>query len=226
MGYIDIHTHRNNSDPNVKSIVNFIVPNSSSELEEFENSDFPANCSIGIHPWYSNDYIIKSQLPILRSILKRQSVFAIGECGLDRIKGPDLSFQEEIFIKQIRLAEEFKKPLIIHSVRCSSELLSIKKIIRPKIPMIIHGFNGSLQIANSLIDKGYFLSFGKHLMSENSKLEEVFQAIDLSRCFLETDDNEYQIAEIYEKAAKISKIEVDELKKSLLTNFIELSIYE
>lgn len=226
MEYIDIHTHKNNSQSSVTSVLNFYVPDETTDLEEFENLIFPNRCSIGIHPWFTNSEIFSSQLNVLRNILKSQKVFAIGECGLDRLKGPDLRLQEEIFLKQIRLAEEFNKPVIIHSVRCYSEMLSIKKIIKPKVPMIIHGFTGNLQMAKSLIEKGYYLSFGKYLMEENSNMHEVLQAIDLTRCFLETDDNVYQISDIYQKAAKVLEIEIEDLKNKLQTNFIELSIYE
>ncbi|MDZ7934269.1 MAG: TatD family hydrolase [Emticicia sp.] len=105
-----------------------------------------------------------------------------------RLKGSPLPLQEEIFIKQIRIAEEVKKPIIIHCVKCFNELISIKKIIRPKVPMIVHGFNNNLTIAQMLLERGFYISLGAAILQENSNAAQLLTQIPLEKLFLETDD--------------------------------------
>jgi TatD DNase family protein len=222
--FIDIHTHKYNSD--VLAIQNYYIPVDESDFQNFLELKFETNSSIGIHPWYTNEEVFEKQLQLLRLILKNNRVFAIGECGLDRLKGPTLSLQEKIFINQIRISEEFRKPIIIHSVRSYSELLSIKKIVNPKVKMIIHGFNGGLEMAEKLCNRGFYLSFGASFLQNQSKLEEVLKSIDISKVFFETDTSEVNIKDLYTKAASILEIEIEDLKNSIKNNYLELSIYE
>ena len=143
---IDIHTHSTEKSENVKKHFNVIVK--LSEHENAESDDLTAYdyLSVGIHPWYIEADRIKEQYELLESYLGLAQVRFLGEIGLDKIKGPDFKIQQEVFIKQIRLAERFKKPVIIHCVRAFNELLGIQKLIKPKVPMIIHGFNKKKEV--------------------------------------------------------------------------------
>ncbi len=56
-----------------------------------------------------------------------QNCFAIGECGLDSLVPIDQKIQEDVFVKQINIANEVKKPIIVHCVRKFYEVISFKK---------------------------------------------------------------------------------------------------
>ncbi len=92
--------------------------------------------SAGIHP---NDAgrNIPNQFDWLEEISKHKNCVAIGECGLDGIIDVNDSIQEDVFYRQIELANERNKPLIIHCVRRFSQLIPLKK--KAKVPMIVHG---------------------------------------------------------------------------------------
>lgn len=224
--FLDFHTHRIQNNSNIQSILNFIIPEKDDDIEGFSFEDFPTSqwISAGIHPWYISKNYSNIQLDILKEVAKNQSVKLIGECGLDRTKGVSLHLQEEVFIKQIRIAEELKKPLVIHCVRCFSELLSIKKVVRPKVPMVIHGFNSSLEIAKQLIEKGFYFSLGSAVLTENSNAQALLKVIPIEKLFLETDDSETQIEEIYDFTSKSTNIDIQELTELIKENYYEICL--
>ena len=85
-------------------------------------------------------------------------------------------------------------------------------------PMIIHGFSKNEQVAKSLLNNGFYLSFGKYLL-RNPDLEKVFTFAPENQILLETDTIEESIYQVYEKAASIKGISVEEMKTIVFTNF-------
>ncbi|WP_064196926.1 MULTISPECIES: TatD family hydrolase [Emticicia] len=220
---INIHTHQTDKQANEQIIYNLIIPASEEELEVFPSDETPNTwLSTGIHPWYINESNHKSQIEKLRQLANYKDIKLIGECGLDRLKGCTLPLQEEIFIKQIRVAEDVKKPLIIHCVKCFNELVSIKKIVRPKVPMIIHGFNNNFHIAQAVLERGFYLSLGSAILNDNSNAAHLLPNIPIEKLFLETDDKDVSIQEIYEKASFILKMPLDKLEDAIFANYSEI----
>lgn len=220
---INIHTHNPEKQDNQQIIYNLIIPETDEALETFPDETVPNTwLSAGIHPWYINEISQKSQLEKLRQLAQYQDIKLIGECGLDRLKGSPLPLQEEVFIKQIRIAEEVKKPLIIHCVKCFNELISIKKIVRPKVPMILHGFNNNFHIAQAILERGFYISLGTAILNDNSNAAHLLSKIPLEKLFLETDDKDTSISEIYEKASFILKMPIDKLIDTIFANYLEI----
>jgi TatD DNase family protein len=219
---LNLHTHLLKKQADEQIIFNEIIPDSEESLENFEIQKTGSWLSAGIHPWYINEKLYNLQLKKLETIAKESSIKFIGECGLDRLKGAPLPMQEEIFIKQIRIAEDLKKPVIIHCVKCYNELLSIKKIVRPRVPMVVHGFNTKIEIARQLLDKGFYLSLGGAVLQEGSNAMKVLQEIPMERLFLETDDKDISIIDIYKKVAEVKSLALEELEKLIFDNYLGL----
>jgi TatD DNase family protein len=220
--FLDIHTHSLSSDANIKKIINLdITANTLSEdLEHFFGEN--ESVSVGIHPWSVSEEMLFEQIEVLEFLAGDARVKAIGEIGLDKLKGPDLKLQEEVFLKQIRIAETVRKPIIIHCVKSFNELIAIKKVVRPKVPMIIHGFNRKVDLAKELTQKGFFLSFGKALL-ESDLVKEALGNVPLNQVFLETDDDKNLIvSEVYTEASKVLEINIEELKDKIYQNYLEL----
>ena len=209
--YINIHTHNFSSQSNVRSI-------RSIQPEEQLLDSQTMYYSVGIHPWTIKSVNIPSALNKMRNRASYKSVLAIGEIGLDRMTETPLSIQKEIFFKQLQIADQFNKPVIIHCVKCYSEIISIRKKTNTKLPWIIHGFVKNLQIAEDLIELGCYISFGKALLI-NENLQHIFKTLPAKKIFLETDDSDTNIEELYKKAAMIKNLEIEDLKKELLSNF-------
>jgi TatD DNase family protein len=212
--YIDIHTHNNRQQKNVLSIRNYILG-----VDTVQSGHL---YSLGVHPWYLQVPVDNIEKIFSDTVLDRNFV-AVGECGMDLLpemieKYPPIR-QETIFVKQLYWAEKNQKPVIIHCVRCYDILLRLNKQIYHQNDWIIHGFSKQKTLALQLIQAGFFLSFGANLF-RNEKNRQALKAVPLSRLFLETDEqNEYDIIEIYQKAAEIKEISVCELQKQILNNY-------
>jgi TatD DNase family protein len=126
-----------------------------------------------------------------------------------------MSEQIELFQKQIQLAETLQKPLIIHCVKAYHLLLQLPS---PKVPAILHGFNKGPKLAQQLLEKGYFLSFGKALLHPHSSAAQTLATLS-GPFFLETDDAPDTIESIYHAAASLRKLSVDELKACIFANW-------
>jgi TatD DNase family protein len=198
--YINIHTHT--SSPIHKSIVSL--------YEKFEQSKLPGYYSIGLHPLY----LQHAQFDEVKQWAVYERVLAIGECGLDKLSSFPLALQQQEFYKQVLLANELKKPLIIHCVRAFEEVLAVLK--HAEVPVVFHGFNKSKELAKQLLDKGYYLSLGNVLIQERSA--ELVAVIPVTQLFLETDMAEADIETVYQQAANAYNVELNSLSLQLQKN--------
>jgi TatD DNase family protein len=147
---------------------------------------------------------------------------AIGECGIDRVCGGDIEIQKDVFIKQIEISEQYNKPMIIHVVRSHSDILSIRKETKAKMPWIIHGFQGNEQIVTQYLRHNIYLSLGDVLFKNESRAAELLKFIPSERLFLETDDSDRSIAEVYEKASVLSGRSLDDMRSDIFNNFVKI----
>jgi TatD DNase family protein len=160
--------------------------------------------SAGLHPWYIGvDW--EEQLRILGEIAGKKRVMLIGEAGLDKLCKTDFALQQTVFLRQIELAEEVQKPLIIHCVKAWPELIAIRKKVLPSVPWIIHGFRGKPELARQLLELDFYLSYGEKFNAESVRIT------PLDRLCTETDESRLSIEEICFRIAEVKGISVEEL---------------
>ena len=207
MIFFDFHHHKSN---NSYGIYNLDLGENFSE----------GNFSVGIHPkdidgnWQEN-------LEKVKEISQQQNCVAIGECGLDALINIDENLQKKIFEAQILWANEINKPMIIHCVKRFQELIPFQKLA--KVPLIIHGFNKKKAIADEMLKHGFYLSFGKSVLHSVS-LQAIVKDFPLEKMFLETDDADFDIAELYQKVAELKEISLGKLQKQISNNLEILNI--
>ena len=207
--YFNLHTHQSANDSNVLELVN---------QYPWEFYVSIPNYSVGIHPWHINLDRLEEDLQVIESKLREKQCLAVGECGLDKRIEIPMETQMEVFEKQLHLAEKYKKPVVLHCVAAYQEVIEARKRLSISVPMIIHGFSKNEQVAQSLLDNGFYLSFGKYLL-RNPELEPVFKMVPDSRFFLETDMIEESIYDVYNVAAKYKGISVGQLQEIVDLNF-------
>jgi TatD DNase family protein len=210
--YIDIHTHNGVAGKN--AFYNFL-PKGIPVL-------LPENYfSAGLHPWYiENDY--PEKIEIIRNLAENRNCVAIGEAGFDKLRGASFELQEKVFKIHIDIAEKTRKPVIIHCVRAAEELIKIHRKMQPTVPWILHGYNSGPQKAKRLMDEGMILSFGKELSRPGSNAQKTLEIISDHIFFLETDDGDLTIQEIYRHASAILKTDIQELIVQLQKNFKQI----
>lgn len=205
--FINIHTHHELFDAKVE-VVN---------LYPFDKPK-PIYYSRGIHPWHVK-HNMDEELQQLRTVVNERRCIAVGECGLDKVCDVDFELQKKIFTEQVTLANEVEKPLIIHCVRAFNELIVTLRKQQNRVPVIIHGYSNNLNIAESLIKEGYFLSFGKALLNEGTRAAEVLRNTGRDKFFLETDDSDISIRDIYKRAAEILGVSEEIIGMQLKKNY-------
>lgn len=209
MKFFNLHTHQFTNQTNILELVNQYP------------QDFDASISfysIGIHPWHINEERLESDLQTIKSKLQEENCLALGECGLDKRIEIPFELQQKVFEKQLHLAQEYNKPIVIHCVAAFQEVIEIKKQLKITVPMIIHGFSKNKQVAKELVDNGFYLSFGKYLLL-NPELEAVFLSVPNESFFLETDTFEKGIEEVYALAAQYKNRTIEEVQTIVNKNF-------
>lgn len=177
---IDIHTHK--PVPQFDAVVS-VRPEG---FEPIDNQYY----SIGIHPWDTVFDVKPEVWEELEKVAKHPQVLAIGECGIDTLKGGPLFRQMNVMKKQIELSEKLGKPLIIHDVRAHDIIVGIKKDMNPTQPWVIHGFRGKPTVARMLTDAGIWISFGLNFNPDSPK------EVASERILVETDDLDIPIADV------------------------------
>lgn len=210
MQQIDIHTHLIRKEGSIQ-ILNIFAQ----DLPVIQ-ADYLF--SAGLHPWHIGTVNAEECLLKIKRATQRPNMLAIGECGLDRSLPTDFALQESYFKAQIEIAITTAKPLIIHCVRAYSDLLKLKKETCTEIPWVIHGFRGKPELTKNLIKHGFYFSVGEQFLNDESR-QGVIRSIPLEQLFLETDDREISISNLYLKAAQVLKIDKEILAEIILRNF-------
>jgi TatD DNase family protein len=183
--------------------------------EQYEIAGGKGLFSLGIHPRYITEEGTE-QFEQLRSRAALPQVVAIGECGLDKRAEASLAIQSALFTLQIKLAAEYRKPLIIHCVRAWEEVFHLLEKERFSFPVVFHGFNKGESMATRIISKGYYLSFGKWI--EKERIRTVLKKTPMDRVFLETDAVDIPIEEVYSMAATATGLALDTLSDQIKEN--------
>lgn len=169
--FADIHSHSGIGPDTITSI---------EPGQEMLSEPGMAWYSVGIHPWNTETPVAEETFEKLRRQAAAPRVVAIGEAGLDALRGGEDRYQEEVFLRQAQIAEELGKPLIIHCVRRYGRIMDLHRMLAPKQLWVIHGFRGKAELARQLAASGIGIS----LQSERADIEAV---VPPALLFRETD---------------------------------------
>ena len=116
-------------------------------------------------------------------------IVAIGEIGLDYYW--DKSFvdlQQEVFKKQIKLANELNLPIVVHDRDAHKDVFDILKSTNKNSEVLFHCFSGSVEFMQECVKQGWYIAIGGVVTFKNAvKMKEVAAAVPLTKLVLETD---------------------------------------
>lgn len=165
----------------------------------------------GVHPWEAQRDQVASIVPLLAG------VDAVGEIGLDFLRGPSSEAQHAAFRAQLSLARERGLPVVLHEVKAFEAVMRCLAECEPRA-VIFHGFIGSPEQARQALRKGYYLSFGERTFRSPKALA-ALRETPLDRLFLETDESPTPIEEVYARAAEARGERVEELQRATIRNY-------
>lgn len=242
---IDTHCHLDKNDyENIDEIINhmgnniMIVSGTNDETNknvvELVNKHHNIYGVIGIHP-EDVDKVSEESFKIIEENLKNPKIVGIGEIGLDYYwTKENKEKQKEIFIKQIELANKYRKTIVIHSRESINDTYNIlKEYLNTKA--VMHCYSSSLEMAYEFTKLGLKLGIGGVVTFKNSKvLKEVVENISLGNLLLETDSpyltpepyrgkkNEpYNIIYVARTIAEIKNIPLEEVLEITTRNAID-----
>ncbi len=143
---------------------------------------------LGVHPSEAKDWSDDLAREI-KELAKHPKIKGIGEIGLDYYW--DKSFndiQKEVFIKQIKLANELNLPICVHDREAHKDTFDILSEFNQGSTVVMHCFSGSAEFAKECVKKGWYLALGGVVTFKNAvKMKEVAAEIPLENLLLETD---------------------------------------
>lgn len=200
MRLLDFHTHLHNIErcrgDSTVIAVRSLMPGE----EPDDRSDY---FTVGIHP-LEPDHTVEE----LEQLAQRvgSQLIGIGECGWDGRSPLSMERQTELVRAQIRLADRLGLPIIYHVVGGWHLLLSERKA-HPEGIWIVHGFRGKPALLRQLEEADIRVSL-------HPKYH--WEAVPTLPFFLETDDSDTPLSEVYERAARTQSISKEELSERLL----------
>lgn len=153
-----------------------------------ENDD--VHCTQGIHPHdaklYTDDVEVK-----IKSNLLNQKVIAVGEIGLDyHYDNSPREIQKDVFRRQLNIAIENNKPVVIHTRDADDDTASILNELAPKLVRkgVVHSFTSSEALARTVLDLGFFIGINGIITFKNAEnVRAIVRLTPLERMLIETD---------------------------------------
>ena len=153
--------------------------------------------AVGLHPDEVGD-LTDRVMADMRQDMKDPKILAVGEIGLDYYWNKEAKeIQKEAFRKQVRLAQEYDKPVVIHSREAAADTLEIvREMYGPgsagehmKRKRVMHCYSYAAEQARIYTRRlGFYLGIGGVVTFKNAKkLKEVVADTPMEYLILETD---------------------------------------
>lgn len=144
--------------------------------------------TVGIHPDDCDKYNEQEIESLLKN--KTNKLVAVGEIGLDYFHNKEnKDEQKRVLERQIKLANKFELPIVIHCRDAFGDTLEILKKYAPfEYGAVMHCYSGSLEFAKELVKLGVKISFTGTVTYKNAKnVQEVARNLPIDSFFFETD---------------------------------------
>jgi len=178
---------------------------------------------LGAHPWCLDGF----NEVRLRMALERDSSIGVGEIGLDRLRDRTISPRmREIFERQLEIASEFGRPVVLHGAKCWGEVVKACLPYAGRIPaFLFHGFSRSEGLLQEIAAMNGFVSIGPALLNDHAvNYHRMASKIPIECLLIESDRTPENTAtvpcvlDIASRLASIRKIPLDELVGRLEAN--------
>ena len=193
--------------------------------------------AVGVHP-SDTEELNEEKMAWLKEVSKKEKVVAIGEIGLDYYwPEPDHETQKKWFLRQLDLAREIKKPVIIHSREAAKDTVDLMtEAHAEEIGGVIHCYSYTKETAKTFLDMGFYFGIGGVLTFKNAKkLKEAVEYIPMDRIVFETDcpylapepnrgkrNSSLNIPYVIATMAQIKGITEEEVRKAAWDNSLKL----
>lgn len=193
--------------------------------------------ALGVHPSETGE-LNEENFDWLKKQLAHPKAAAVGEIGLDYYwDEPERIIQKEWFARQLALAAEADKPVIIHSRDAAKDTYDVMRAQKAEeLRGVIHCFSYTKETARDYLNMGYYFGIGGVVTFNNAKkLKEAVEYIPLSNIILETDspylapvpfrgkrNSSLNLPYVAKEIAQIKGISYDEVVEQTYRNAVKL----
>jgi len=192
--------------------------------------------AVGLHPWSLQDPGLDVEAALHLVEAKLGEAVALGEVGLDywlpgaRKEGDVRRLQRDVFARQLKMAREAEKPVVVHSRGAWRDCLEMVK--EAEVEALFHWFSGPLDVLRELIDCGYYISATPALDYSEEHRRVVVNA-PLSRILSETDSPVFykgrynrqaepsDVVEVVFMLSQLKQSSLEEAAKACIRNAVE-----
>ncbi|MGM9940707.1 MAG: TatD family hydrolase [Bulleidia sp.] len=150
-----------------------------SDLQEYEqvSKRYPV-WSMGVHPWKADETLLEQMIPYMKQAP------VIGEIGMDSLwcRVP-MDIQEKVFVRQLKLAKDLNKPVILHTKGMEKRILEILRTIPNTY--VIHWYS-SMHYLDGYQQAGTYFTIGPSIGKDRA-VTKTAQRIPMDRMLLESD---------------------------------------
>ena len=220
-----------------QGVSRFFVPAIDSSYTEAMlqlEQDYPEHVFLmaGLHPTHVKDNY-KEELAHVEDLLSTRTFYAVGEIGIDLYWDKStLGIQQIAFKHQIKLAKQYKLPIVIHCRDAFDEIFDVLDAEKSDdLFGIFHCFTGSLEQAHRAMSYNMKLGIGGVATFKNGKIDQFLNQIDLKHIVLETDapylapvpyrgkrNESAYVKNVLHKLAEIYVVSVEEIAKITTEN--------
>ncbi len=179
----------------------------------------------GEYPLKNADFDADEEIDFIRK--NKNNIVAISEVGLDFVNG-ESNEQIEDFDKMIKLAEELKKPIVVHSRKAEQKCIEMLESSKNK-KIVMHCFSGKKSLVKRISDNGWFLAVPT-IVVRSQQFQDIAGNVPITQLFCETDSpylSPYKekanepafVIESYKKIAEIKNMDVAEVTNSIYMNW-------
>lgn len=185
---LDIHTHK--PAPQPEGVISLRIRAGEESQPALAEGQL---YSAGIHPWDSAE---GDAFETVEALCSLPQVAAVGESGVDILRGGPMFMQLNLFRRHIELSERIGKPIVVHCVKADDIICGLRRDLRPAMPWAIHGYRGKPTAAAQLVKSGCNISFGEHFNIDT------LRAVPEERILAETDESELSIEAIISRLSE------------------------
>lgn len=178
----------------------------------------------GVHPWFLED---ARTVDAVRAKLEADPHAGVGEIGLDRLRDRTISPRmREVFEEQLRLAAEFRRPVVLHGAKCWGEVVRTLRPFASSVPaFLFHGFSRSDGLIPDIVSVNGYVSVGASVLNDHAvNYRALVAKIPADRLLVETDATAEtfptcpSLADIVAAVARIRGLSIDDLVGALEAN--------
>ncbi|MBD3657529.1 MULTISPECIES: TatD family hydrolase [Marinobacter] len=222
---------------NIEKVITIAVsPDNLARVRELSQSADWLYGTQGIHPHDAELYNDDVEAEI-RSHAGDDKIVAVGEIGLDYYyDNADRGIQREVFRRQLQIACDHDRPVVIHSRDADDDTITILQEFEGPLQRrgVIHSFTSGPGLARYALDQGWCLGFnGITTFNKAENVRDIVRMAPIGQILLETDapfltpvpyrgreNAPFYIPFVAEKIAEIKELPVEEVVATTYRNSI------